>query len=184
MDVTEYLRQYTSDKKQKGGSISFKLKCTCGCEAFYVVKNSRTPQEARMQKEYEEKLPNTGWHSIYGGLDANGEPYYYIKRFFFFKKRIMLPKEPVFMGIHAIKAICSRCQKEIAVFDSRYNGYDSQFATEEQKAYVPHFENSNEKAGNIKIVMEQCDGAEDFSRIQVFVSDGDKSHKFFDAETG
>ena len=186
--VPKYLSQYLSEKKQTGCTLSFKLKCICGCDVFSTVKNSCTPEEKRLQKEYEEKIPNTGWHTIYGGLDTNGKPYSYIKRFFFFKKHIVFPQEPVFMGIHVIKATCSQCKKEITVFDSRYHGYDSQFTSEEQKAYVPHFENSKERVGKITITMEQYAEEdvvpEHFSWIQIFVVNGDKRHTFFDAETG
>ena len=92
------------------------------------------------------------------------------------------------MGINVIKAACSQCQKEIVVFDSRYNGYDSQFTTEEQKEYIPSFENSKAEVGNFTVALEQND-AEDiapelFLGIRIAVKNGQKKRIIFDAETG
>lgn len=186
--VPEYLNKYVSEKKQQETRLSFKIKCTCGCEFFSILRNSYTKDEKRLKKEYEEKVPDPGWHTIYGGIDANGKPYSYIKKIFFFKKYIEFPPEPVFMGVNVIKAICSQCNNEIVIYDSRYHGYDSQFITEEQRLYVPHFENSKAINGNIFISLEQYDevdvSPEHFSRIQISVTEGDKRRKFFDAETG
>ena len=153
-----------------------------------IVSSSYTQEEKRIKKEYEEKIPATGWHSIHGGVDASGKPCSYIKKFFFIKKYVEFPQEPVFMEINVIKAACSQCQKEIVVFDSRYNGYDSQFTTEEQKEYIPSFENSKAEVGNITVALEQ-DDAEDiapelFSRIQITVMRENKKQKFYDAGTG
>ena len=102
--VPEYLKPYSSMTNQKSSRLSFHLKCTCGCDVFSIVGNSYTQEEKRLKKEYEEKIPDTGRHSIHGGVDAGGKPYCYIKKFFFFKKYIELPHEPVFMGINVIKA--------------------------------------------------------------------------------
>ena len=92
------------------------------------------------------------------------------------------------MGINVIKATCSQCQKEIVVFDSRYHGYDSQFTTEEQKEYAPCFETGKAESGTVSVVMEQDDGEEIapelFFGIRIAVKNGQKKHKFFDAETG
>ena len=186
--VPEYLKPYSLTANQKSSRLSFQLKCTCGCDVFSIIGNSYTQEEKRIKKEYEDKIPDTGWHTIYGGIDASGKPYCYIKKFFFFKKYIELPQEPVFMGINVIKAACSQCQKEIVVFDSRYNGYDSQFTTEEQKEYIPSFENSKAEVGNITVALEQ-DDAEDiapelFLGIRIAVKNGQKKRIIFDAETG
>ena len=187
-DIPEYLSGFASGKKQNGSRVSFQLKCPCGCELFSVVRNSRTPEEKRLEREYEENLPDIGWHTIYGDRDADGKLYSYIKKFFFFKKRIDFPPSPAFMDVNVIKATCSQCKKEFTVFDSRYHGYDAQFAAEEQKAYVPHFENSKAKTGNITVTLEQNDeesvAPEYFSWIQISVMNGNKKHTFFDAETG
>lgn len=188
IEVPEYLNQYVSEKKQKDTQLSFKIKCTCGCETFSILQNSYTKDEKRLKKEYEEKDPDTSQHSIYGGIDSNGKPYSYFKKFFFFKKYIEVPPEPVFMGVNVIKAICSQCNNEIVIFDSRYHGYDSQFVTEEQRLYVPHFENSKAKIGSIIVSLEQYDetdvASEHFSWIQISVTEGNKKLKFFNAETG
>lgn len=188
IEVPEYLNQYVFKKMQKGNRLSFKIKCTCGCEDFSIVRNSYTKDEKRLKKEYEGKEPVTGWHSIYGGIDANGKPYNYIRKFFFFKKYIEFPPEPEFMRVNVIKATCSQCNNEIVIFDNRYHGYDSQFTTEEQRLYAPHFETIKAQKGNIFVSIEQYDKAdvapELFSWIQISVTDGNKTRKFFEAETG
>lgn len=85
IEVPEYLNQYVFKKMQKGNRLSFKIKCTCGCEEFSIVQNSYTKDEKRTKKEYEDKEPVTGWHSVYGGIDANGKPYNYIRKSSFLK---------------------------------------------------------------------------------------------------
>lgn len=185
--IPEYLRPYAKEMTQKDSRPSFKLRCSCGCETFLAVKNQLTPEEEEQKINYQNSFPDIGWHSLNGGIDANGKPYAYIRKFFFFKKYINIPPEPVFMSVNVVKAVCADCHKEIILFDSRCHGYDAQFATKEQKSYLPHFDNEKGKTGSIRICIDPTDGLDDrpelFSWINISVTDGTKKRTFFDAET-
>ena len=126
--IPEYLKSYAIEEKQRGDRLSFKLRCTCGCESFVLFENRYTDEEKRLIKEYEDGFPDIGGHTLYGEMDANGKPYHFIKIFGMFKKHIDLPNPPFFMNIHVVKAQCSQCQKDILLFDSRYYGYDGMTA--------------------------------------------------------
>lgn len=188
LEVPDYLKTYASEIKQKGKNFTFKLKCTCSHDTFAVYENCYTKEEEQLKKEYEEKVPDTGYHTVYGGVDSEGQVYSYIKKFGIFKKYIEFPKVPVFMTVTVIKVVCGQCNENIAVFDSRYHGYDSPDSTEEQLAYVPYFEQIKEKSGNVLLNIEQYDEEDvppdHFSRIRVYIISGDKKKKILDLETG
>lgn len=151
----DYLKQYASEQMQKGNLLSFRLKCSCGCELFTILENSYTNEETRRIKEYEDSIPKTGLHTIYGGLDSNGNPYQYIRILGIFKKHITFPQIPVFMGVNVVKAICSHCQREILLFDSRYHGYDAMISdNKEVKKYIPVFKQRGNIAYGIEVTIE------------------------------
>lgn len=162
--IPEYLKQYAIEPKQKDNHISFKLRCSCGGETFHVLEKDYTNDEKILIKEYKESIPNTGWHTIYGGLDANGKPYQYIKVLGVFKKQITLPQAPVFMDVNVIKAICPKCQKEIVLFDSRYHGYEGMTSPDEEaKKYIPHYKQRDNKLYQIKVAVENEPSLEAFN---------------------
>ncbi|MBR3974653.1 MAG: hypothetical protein IKJ88_02210 [Clostridia bacterium] len=164
--VPDYLKQYAVAEEQKGNLLSFNLRCTCGCESFSVLEKSYTDEEKRIVKAYERKFPSTGLHSIYGGTDSDGKPYSYIKIAGLFKKRIELPRTPVFMNIDIIKAVCPQCLNEIVVFDSRYYGYDAMIMDKvAEKEYNLHFSSINKSLYNIKVSVENAVSQEDFDKI-------------------
>ena len=162
----DYLKQYAIEQKQKGNQLSFKLKCKCGCEMFTIFEKNYTNDEKRRISEYENKIPNIGMHSVYGGIDSNGKPYNYIKILGIFKKHITFPQMPVYMEVDVIKATCSQCQEEIVLFDSRYYGYEEMISNDEEaKKYIPHFKPINRKLYGIEITIENEPSLDAFNEI-------------------
>ena len=162
----DYLKRYALQHIQGGKRLSFKLICSCGCKTFHVLEKNYTDDEKRLIEEYGNSISHAGGHSIYSGIDSEGEPYYYTRILGIFKKSITLPKAPVFMGIDVIKAMCSQCQKEIVLFDSRYYGYDGMTsADEDAKKYTPHFKQRDRKLYCIEITIENEPSLAAFSEV-------------------
>lgn len=160
----DYLKQYATAQKQKGNRLSFKIKCTCGCETFTVYEKDYTDEEKQLISEYESKIPKIGMHTIYGGVDADGKPYSYIKRFGIFKQYIKFPPIPVFMDFEIVKAVCSQCKKDVVLFDSRYYGYDGITSDNaEAKNYIPRFKEKDHKIYNIVINIWNMLSLEEFN---------------------
>ncbi|MBR6430313.1 MAG: hypothetical protein IKS27_03785 [Oscillospiraceae bacterium] len=185
--VPAYLTSFADSIRTAKETLSFDIKCTCGCGSFKLVKNSHTAEEKKTLEEYEQSLPKTGWHTIYGGIDENGKPYSYIRKLFFFKKYIEFPPEPFFVNIKVVKAICESCKKEIILFDSRLNGYDSQESTDEELEYDPYFKKSNSQCCGVSVKLEQFEDENidpnHFSWIWIYKKDGSRKTVFFDEET-
>lgn len=164
--VPDYLKQYAINTKQRGNSLSFTLKCSCGCDTFSVMEKDYTDDEKRIISEYEKSIPNIGFHSLYGGVDSDGKPYSYIKILGIFKKPITFPEAPVFMQFDVIKAICPKCQKEIVIFDSRHHGYDGMISDdEEMKKYILHFKQKGTEPCKIEVTVENEPSLEAFQKI-------------------
>lgn len=89
--VPDYLVPFASNVKPTKDAVCFDIQCTCGCRSFELAKNSCTAEEKKTLEEYERSLPKTGWHTIYGGIDKDGKPYSYIRKWVFFKKYIDFP---------------------------------------------------------------------------------------------
>lgn len=186
--VPDYLEKYAYDTNATRDTVSFGLKCTCGCQSFDLLKNVYTAEEERLACEYEKSLHGVGWHSIFGGIDENGNHYSYIKILGLFKKHVKIPKAPYFVGVEVIKAVCEKCQNEIIVFDSRLHGLSSiSDTTEEKQDYIPHFDIENKQTGKVVIVLEQ-DGNEGnepqmFTGIRIYVETDCKKRLFYSQET-
>ena len=162
--VPAYLSPFADNIRTTKEAISFDIKCTCGCASFRLAKNSHTVEE-----------------------NKDGKPYSYILRFFFFKKYIEFTPEPFFAHTKVVKAICDSCKKEIILFDSRLNGYDSQEATDEELAYNPYFKNSTSQCCDVSVKLEQFEDEDidpnHFSWIRIYKKNGNKKTAFFDDET-
>lgn len=199
--IPDYLKSYGIELLQKGDSLSFKLKCDCGCELFSVLKRSYSNEEKRLIQEYENNLPKLGMHTIYGEIDRDGNPIHYIKVLGLFKKKIIFPQAPSFMNIAAVKGVCSSCKKIIDIFDSRYHGYDGMLSVDrELQNYVPTFTPSK-KSYEIVIVIENDPSLEAFNEnsnerysyefysnafysIRVYgIDENGRKRMLFDAET-
>jgi hypothetical protein len=164
--IPDYLKQYAVGKKQKGSRLSFKLKCTCGCEKFIIWEKEYTDDEKHLIQEYEDKIPHTGWHSIYGGLDTEGKPYSYIKYFGIFKKRVDFPQIPVCMNMNVIKAVCLQCQNDVVLFDSRTHGYDGMTSDHtEERNCIPHFKQRGNTPYSVEVAIENQPSLEAFNEM-------------------
>ncbi len=164
--IPDYLRQFASEISEKGTRLSFKLRCSCGSEVFDILENTYTDDEKELVEKYEESIPNAGGHTIYGGLDSDGKPYNYIKILGLFKKRIIFPQAPVFMRVDVIKTVCSQCQQEIVVFDSRYHGYYGMISDDEDaRKYNPYFKQKGQKSHSIIVEIENEPSLEAFNEI-------------------
>lgn len=162
--VPNYLKQYASEKNQKSSRIFFRLKCTCGCETFFVPEKVYTKEEKELIKEYESKIPDTSWHILCGERDSDCNVRWYIRRFFIFKKYIEFPDQPSFMSVKVIKVNCSQCQKEIIVFDNRYHGYDGMISdNKEEKNYTPKFKENDSISYKIEITIENDVSLDEFN---------------------
>jgi len=185
--VPAYLAPFAENISTAKETVSFDIRCTCGCASFQLVKNSHTAEEKKALEEYEQKLPKTGWHTIYGGINQDGKPYAYIRKLFFFRKYIEFPAEPFFANIKIVKAICESCKKEIILFDSRMNGYDSQESLQDEFAYDPYFKESEPQGSGISVkILQFKDEHIDpnhFSSIRIHKKNGNKKTVFFDEET-
>ena len=185
--VPAYLAPFANNIRTTKEAVSFDIKCTCGCISFRLVQNSYTAEEKKILEECEQRQPNTGWHTIYGGIDKDGKPCSYIRRLFFLKKHIKFAPEPFFANIKVVKAICESCQKDIVLFDSRLNGYDSQESTEEELKYTPYFKSSTSQCCGVSVKLEQFEEEDTdpnhFSWIRIYKKNGNTKKVFFDEET-
>lgn len=164
--IPDYLKEYASMSSQKRNQLSFMLRCPCGCEDFYILENTYTNDEKALVNEYEKKTPKIRWHSIYGELDSNGKPYNYIKILGLFKKKIVFPQTPVFMKVNVIKVVCTHCQQEFVLFDSRYHGYDGIISDDEDaKKYNPQFKAKWQKSHSILVEIENAPSLEAFNEM-------------------
>ncbi len=188
MYVPNHLKKYAYDVNTSQDTVSFRLKCNCGCKDFDLLKNTYTAEEERSVHAYEKSLPKTGWHAVYGGIDANGNRYTYIKILGLFKKHVRFPEAPYFVGIEVMKAVCKNCKKEIILFDNRMHGSSSVKGISEDKMnYLPYFDDGKKKPGKVIVVLD-CDEAEEadpnmFTRIRVYSITDQRKSLFYEQET-
>ena len=78
-------------------------------------------------------------------------------------------------------------QKDIVLFDSRLNGYDSQESTEEELNYTPYFKSSTSQCCGVSVKLEQFEEEDTdpnhSSWIQIYKKNGNTKKVFFDEET-
>ena len=188
IEVPAYINSFANNVRIEKNFIRFSLRCNCGCELFWLIKNNYTDEESRQIEESERiNDKKVGWHTIYGGIDNAGKPYQYYKILGIFKKYFEWEPEPLCAGIKVIKAICVSCKNEFVVFDNRFNGYDSMFTESEALDYIPHFDNVlKEKECNVTIEIELDEESNDvnlFSSINIYAESNGKRKVFFQMET-
>ena len=65
-----------------------------------------------------------------------------------------------------IKVICSKCQKEIVLFDNRYYGYDGMTSdNEEKRKYILHYKQRGKEPHSIEVAIENEPSLEDFNMV-------------------
>ena len=81
--VPQYLRKYACNEKRKKDIVTFRIKCTCGCETFSVFENVHTKEEKKSINDYNHNFPDTGYKTLHGYVDKNGKTRTYVRNFSF-----------------------------------------------------------------------------------------------------
>lgn len=155
LPIPGHLASYAAIPQQKGDILSFQLHCPCGCEAFTIPERCYTDREQQQIRQYEQAMPDVGWHTVHGRTGPDGKPVHYIRILGIFKKYIIFPPTPPFMKVSVFKAACTNCGREAVLFDSRLHGLPDD--TEEAAAlaaYTPHFRQKSRKAYRLEVMLE------------------------------
>ena len=130
------------------------------------MKKDYSKEEKQIIKEWKNKFPNIGLHSLYFEKNSEGKLCWYIKKFGIIKKEVEIPTTPIFMNIEVIKAVCCQCKKKIVVFDNRYYGFDGTTSKHtEEREYTPNLNKINNNLYNIEIIIENEDSLDNFNEI-------------------
>lgn len=174
MPIPDYLKSIAVRVSEKGEWTTFSLKCTCGCEDFFLSQNDLTKEEQKQEQPYYDALDylfgssfgSTGrWFDEQGRahswrlLSADGlnGP----------KEDVIIPAKPFFSGIIRITARCAQCGTEHLLFDSRFHGYDGliQMPTPEELAYQPHMKQRRGGPIALQVKVETTETPESFLEI-------------------
>ena len=170
--IPNYLKQISVLQKQSGNTTSFSLKCTCGCNTFFVYQNYLNKEEKALEKPYVDALTevlclDNALKAITRDEDGNShywrlyEPH---KGLDGKREEMVVPARPFFCGIVAIKIKCADCGKEYLLFDSRIHGYDGMTGKEspETMRYEPHFKLKCREAVSLSVKVENDESFEEF----------------------
>lgn len=116
MNIPAYLRPYATNADIGKHAITFRVKCSCGCDRIQLVERALTPAE---------KAAAEKWKGYVSCQDEN-DRFYMVKQGFFGTKRIEVTEEEadLLVPVGIAKAVCSVCGKEILLFDETVHGYD------------------------------------------------------------
>ena len=65
--VPAYLNSYANNVEVRKNLINFSLRCNCGCESFWLLKNTYTDEENKQIEEVRRiNDKKVGWHTIHG----------------------------------------------------------------------------------------------------------------------
>ena len=125
--IPMYLKHLAYEANEKKNSVSFKIKCDCGCNEFDFYKKILSTEDEENKKRYEELLKK------YKGMaysDKEGNFWFCSKSFLGIgKKKIKLTRkefeELISYERKVFKAKCINCGQEYILFDSQLNGYDA-----------------------------------------------------------
>ena len=175
MPIPNYLRDIAYCENKKDNFTTFNLKCICGCTLFDVYGSYLDKKEKELCQPYYDALE----YSVTGGCfsnctkDENDNIHHWI----YFtpsingpKEEVIIPPEPFFAHIKAVKVKCSKCGKEYTIYDSRYNGYNGIFCTqcsEKEKSYIPHFKLKKRRDNSPVEVCISVEHDEDFEAFKV-----------------
>lgn len=195
MIIPSYIAKIAVNAKSKGNCVCFDLKCTCGCNKFFLLKNKLSQEEADKQVKFEElfkKYKGTCYSDNNGNIILTTIGFLGL-----FKRKYRLPKSEIPKCIEIIKVKCASCNEEFLLFDNNKYGYDGviepetycnsqyEFAKATNKAscislkvtYDLTFTEFLENAGN-NFTYEQFSNA--FSDIKIYkVSDGKKTRIYY-----
>lgn len=207
--IPHYLTDLAVLEKQTDTRTFFSIRCTCGCNQFFVYENHFSKEELAKIKPYCEAMAEVrSGQNVIGSRDENGNFHYWKllepqKGSDGAREEILVPRCPFFAGIAVIKAQCASCGKEHVIFDSRRHGYDGMTGekTAEEINYKPSFQLKNKTAVSLTLKIENdasfeefnenCDlgftpeqYADAFSWLTIYkTSENGKKTKIFDWET-
>lgn len=161
--IPKHLKENAVSQKESDNTVSFSLRCSCGCEQFIIIENYLSKDEKVLCKPYYDALellhldlPGKTFGSTYS-IDENGKGHHWklLSEDGKQRREVIVPDRPFFVGISVIKARCPMCGRLIPVFDSRKNGYNGITSpNEEALCYEPHFKQKGKKQYKITITVE------------------------------
>lgn len=203
--VPEHLAKNACNISAKPGEVSFGVRCTCGCDTFYMYENYLSVEEKAELERYGKELVKVlkPGRKYTVTKDPDGAVHHWrICWPFGKKKEVFPPKAPDFDELNVLKAECSVCGEMILLFDSRLHGYDAVTCSEYRSAdYVPQFKRKKKTAVRLEIRLEndlsfenfqECAGkkftadeySEAFASITIVsVDENGKRGKVYEAET-
>ena len=161
------LRNIAYEPCEKQNTVSFKIKCDCGCKQFYLYKRILDNKDRKDKEQYETLLKKYNGSSY---SDKEGNLWLCSKSFWGFKrKKIKLTrsefKELISYDRKIIKVRCVSCEKEHILFDSKYNGYDAVVDLLEEKSDIEKkllFKLFSKDVVSCEIILRNTVGYEEF----------------------
>lgn len=150
MPIPDCLKEIAVPVSEKGEWTTFSLKCSCGCDAFYLSENRLTKEEQMLERPYYDALDylfgsrGSGFGSTGRWIDDQGRAHSWrllsSQGLDGPKEDVIIPDRPFFSGIIRLTVKCADCGTEHILFDSRFHGYDGMIRTPtpEELAYQPH----------------------------------------------
>lgn len=121
----EWLVPYCTSYENKKFQTKAIMRCTCGCDKFYIFNRGKTPEEELEEFLANERLENDFWP--FGSEIATNKDGQVVARLRFlgitWKERLLADYEPKSRSFEFIAIKCQKCNKEIIIFDQRCNWY-------------------------------------------------------------
>lgn len=201
VDVPLYLKECTKTKNCTKDAIILQVLCNCGCSAFYLLENILDIEEDNMIKAYEKRFSK--WGHIEKYTDPITQISYLVAKNTFGKIIDKIPVSEIqdIKRTHIIKVECSKCGKQIILYDNRYHGYDA-IVTKDQISIVHkeyQYRLIQKKPMEVEIKIrndlsygEYCKTIDEtstkefsnaFSSIEIYGIKDSKKKKYFEEET-
>ncbi len=162
LSAPRHLRAIVSQVRQTVYSVEMHLRCPCGCECFRVEKNTCTEDERRQMEAHEaavkkvicgytfRRLPDGRFQhrrNLFGLIPLQW-------------KDFDMPQAPCWWDVQCVRAVCTGCQAEHLVFDSRLHGFEAWAAAwpEETMSWQPRWR-CVIRAATVTVTVEQRDPA-------------------------
>lgn len=124
--IPSYLNNIAQKIGDKGNCSRLGIKCTCGCEDFYLIVKKKTTDEIQAERDFEKQITKQFGKRVELQSDNDGKVFY-VKRNLF--GRVVKKAEvnnftsKTFKNYISIK--CSACGCEYTLFDERMHGYNA-----------------------------------------------------------
>lgn len=176
--IPNYLKELAVLQEQTNGWALFSLKCTCGCNQFWVSTNHLNKEENALKKAYYDALNEVYSPQMQEHLrkDENGERHYF--RFLEPEKgwdgkieEVIIPERPFFLDVCVVRVRCAECGKEHLVFDSRLHGYSGTVQRPSQKIldYEPHLRQKGKEAVALEVWVVNDETFEKFQDLELYM---------------